>query len=194
MRSAVRTFAAALLAAWFMPAAAQSLERPLILAASPGAGAQTVGSIVLLVAPVGGDKHIGFIVNRPSEVPLGKLFPNLPASQETGEPLYIGGPLEMEVVFALVQRPLSPGGNSLQVMPGLYAAYEPAVVDRIIDSDPQHARFFAGFMAWRPGELQDEVDAGAWIVLEADANVVMGEPERLWEELVQRWQHHSQSI
>ena len=150
MKSALRAFAAALFAAWFLPVAAQSLEQPVVLAASPGGAAQAVGSIVLFVAPVGGGRHVGFIVNRPSDVPLGKLFPN----PKTGEPVYIGGPLDMEVVFALVQRKLSPGENSLELMPGLYAAYEAPVVARIIESDPQHARFFAGFVAWRPGELR----------------------------------------
>jgi len=194
MRSALRAFAAALFATWLLPVAAQTLDEPVMLAASPGAGAEAVGSIVLFVAPVAGGGHVGFIVNRPSELTLGKLYPEHAASQKIGEPLYIGGPLEMQAVFALVQRQVTPGGHSLEVMPGLYAAYEAAVVDRIIESDPQHARFFAGFMAWRPGELQDEVDAGAWIVLEADADVVTGNPEGLWEQLVLRWQQHRQPI
>lgn len=194
MKYIVRAFAAALVAAWLVSVAAQSLDQPLILVARPGAGAQAVGSVVLVVAPVTGGQHVGFVVNRPSEVTLGKLFPDHPASRKIVDPVYVGGPLQREVIFALVQRRQSPAGKSLQVMPGLYAAYEAAVVDRVIESEPQHARFFAGFVAWRPGELQNEIDSGAWLVLEADASVAMRKPDGLWEELVHRWQQHSNAI
>lgn len=54
-------------------------------------------------------------------------------------------------------------------MPGLYATFEAEVVDNIIESDAQHARFVAGLVAWRPGELEAEIDLGAWLVLEPDA-------------------------
>lgn len=46
--------------------------------------------------------------------------------------------------------------------------------------------FFAGLVVWRAGELAKEVKAGAWYVLEPNADVAMRRPEGLWEELVQR--------
>jgi putative AlgH/UPF0301 family transcriptional regulator len=194
MKSAVRVFAAALLAAWLLPVAAQSLDEPVIVVATPGAGAQAVGAIVLVVAPVGDGQHVGFAVNQPSDVTLGKLFPGHPPSRKVVDPVYLGGPVRPELIFALVERRESPGGNSLQMMPGLYAAYETAVVDRVIESDPQHARFVAGLVAWRPGELQKEVDLGVWLVLEADPALVMRKPDALWDELVLRWEQRRNSV
>jgi putative transcriptional regulator len=194
MKSAVRAFALALLAAWLFPAAAANLDEALILVARPEVGDQVFAHTVLIVVPAGHGQHAGFIVNRPSSVSLGKVFPGYAPSQKLVDPIYMGGPVEPGLVFALVQRQASPGGNSFEAMPGLYVAYESAVLDRIIKSDPQHARFVAGMVTWRSGELQSEIDLGAWIVLEADAELIMRKADGLWDELVRRWQQRSNSI
>jgi putative transcriptional regulator len=99
-----------------------------------------------------------------------------------------------QLIFALVERPDSPGAHAVALMPGLFAAFDAAEVDRIIESEPDHARFVAGLVAWRPGELRAEIDAGAWYVLTADAALVMRKPEGLWEELVRRSQQADNAI
>jgi putative AlgH/UPF0301 family transcriptional regulator len=71
----MRAFLAALLAFSLFPAAAGDLGKPLILVAKPELHHQLFGSSVLVVAPLGGDQHVGFIVNRPTDATLGKLFP-----------------------------------------------------------------------------------------------------------------------
>ena len=66
--------------------------------------------------------------------------------------------------------------------------------DRIIKSDPQHARCVAGMVTWRSGDLQSEIDLDTWIVLEPDAELIMRKADGLWDELVRRWQQRSNSI
>ncbi len=184
-----------LLFAFSIPlAGAADVDRPIVLVAKPDLRDPLYGSAVLVVAPVGAGQHVGFIVNRPLEVTLGTLFPDDAASQKIVDPVYLGGPVGSELIFALVQRKQSPGGNSFEVMPGVYAAFESAVVDQIIQSDPQHARFVAGLVAWRPGELEAEIDLGAWLVLEPDAGIVTRKPEGLWEELVRLSQRRRNTI
>jgi putative transcriptional regulator len=182
----MRAFLAALLTSWLLPAAAADLGKPLMLVAKPELRDQLFGASVLVVAPVGGDQHVGFIVNRPTSATLGKLFPEHAPSQKVVDPVHLGGPLESGLIFALVQRPSNPGGNSFEIMPGLYAAFEAEVIDRIIESEPERAKFMAGFVAWRPGELRDEVELGAWHVVDPEPSVVMRGSEGLWEELVHR--------
>ena len=72
------------------------------------------------------------------------------------------------------------------MMPGLFAAHEAAVVDQIIETHPQDARFLAGVVIWRPGELKHEIEIGAWQLMDADPEVAMRDPRGLWEDLVQR--------
>src|SRR5258706_13119881 len=115
------------------------------------------GSTVVIVRPLGESRHIGFIVNKPTSVTLGKLFPKHPPSQKVADPVYLGGPMGPEVVFAMVKGRQSPGGRSLQLTPGLYVAFDSSIVDRIIKSQPTAARFFAGMVRWHPGGPSKEL-------------------------------------
>jgi len=182
----MRSLVLAVMLSWSALLHAAGPSQPHILVAKPELRDNLYGSSILVVKPIGGDQHVGFIVNRPTGVALGKVFPEHGPSQKIVDPLYLGGPIEAQAIFALVQRPDGPGGNSLEVLPGLYAAFEAPVVDRIIESEAGHARFVAGLVLWRPGELADEIERGAWYVLEPDAATAMRKPEGLWEELVRR--------
>lgn len=161
-------------------------RKPAILVAKPELRDPLYGASVLVVTPLGGGQHVGFIVNQPTDFTLAKLFPEHAASHKVVEPIYLGGPVASGAIFALVRSPSSPGGNSFEIMPGLFAAYEAVVVDRVIESHAEQARFVAGLVAWRAGELEAEIGLGAWLVLNPDPSLVLRTPEGLWEELVRR--------
>jgi len=153
------------------------------------------GSTILVVVPVGGDQHVGFIVNRPTNVTLGELFPDDGPSQKVVDPVHLGGPLNSQVLFALVERSQSPGGKSFELMPGLYAAVDEETVDSIIRSESDHARFVAGLVVWRAGELRAEIEKGAWYVLAPDPRLALRKPSQgLWEELVRVSKMRANSI
>jgi putative transcriptional regulator len=149
---------------------------------------------VLIARPMGNDQHVGVIINRPTRMTLGQLFPDHKPSQKVADPVFLGGPSNASVIFALVRRPASPGGKSLRLLPDLYMAFETATVDHIIENDPAHARFVAGLVAWQPGELREELRRGAWHVLEADPALIMRKPEGMWEDLVRRAEIRAQGI
>ena len=183
-RNAIKYFLFAVLMAATMFARAEDLTKAVVLVAKPELRDPLYGATVLVVVPLGTDQHVGFIVNRPTDVALGKLFPSDGPAQKVIDPVYLGGPVGTEYIFALVQRADSPGAKSIELMPGLYAAVDRSTVDRIIRSESDHARFVAGFVAWRPGELRHEIELGAWYVLEPDAALALRKPDGLWEELV----------
>jgi putative AlgH/UPF0301 family transcriptional regulator len=74
--------------AWLLAAA---LLAALLVHSTPAAAAEPTGAVilvakrqltdpfyrhtVLLARPIGGDQHIGFILNRPSKLTLGEVFP-----------------------------------------------------------------------------------------------------------------------
>jgi putative transcriptional regulator len=48
-------------------------------------------------------------------------------------------------------------------------------------------RVFAGYAGWGPGQLQAEIDEGAWYVVAAEpADAFAPEPERLWPAVLRR--------
>ena len=61
------------------------------------------GSSVLLSRPIGEERHVGFIVNKPTNLTLGKLFPKHIPSQKVVDPVYLGGPTGPEIIFAMVK-------------------------------------------------------------------------------------------
>ena len=115
----MRTLLFTLLLGWSALAPAADLTEPVILVAKPELRGTPYAATILVVTPVGGGQHLGFIVNRPTEVTLGRLFPEHGPSQKVAEPVYLGGPLDARSIIALVRRPDSPGGKSLEVVQGL---------------------------------------------------------------------------
>jgi putative transcriptional regulator len=185
MRYAV-TALAVLLLSWASLAASQELSGPLVLVAAPELRDPIYGRSVLVVKPFGREQHLGFIVNRPTDLTLGKIFPEHEPSRKVADPVFLGGPVDATAIFALVERQDNPGGNSIEIMPGLFAAHDAKVVDTIIEANPDNARFLAGLVIWRPGELRRELDMGAWQTMDADPHVAVRDPQGLWEDLVQR--------
>jgi putative transcriptional regulator len=153
------------------------------------------GSTVLLARPLDAGRHVGVIVNKPTQMRLGALFPNHEPSRKIADPVFLGGPMGSEVIFALVQRKDSPGNRSLQIAPGLYLATDSSVVDRIIESEPTQARFFAGVVVWQTGELREELRRGMWFVQEPRSEVVLRKStEGMWEEMVNRLERAAKMI
>jgi putative transcriptional regulator len=192
MKAFLLAIAAAL--AWTAPAAALDLSESVVLVAKRQLRDKLYGATILVAKPIGNDQHIGFIVNRPTKVTLGQLFPRHGPSQKVPDPVYLGGPISRESIFALVQTRKHPGGRSVQIMPGVFAVFDAKVVDEVIEHDAAKARFLAGLVGWRAGELRDEVKRGAWFVLDADPKLVLRRPEGLWEELVRRAEQRANSI
>jgi putative transcriptional regulator len=170
-------------------------EDPIILIAKRQLQDKLYGSTILIARPIGADRHVGFIVNKPTQMTLGKLFPTHEPSKKVADPVFLGGPVSTEVIFALVQGRESPGGRSIKILDDLYLAIESEVVDQVIEKQPAHARFFAGMVLWKPGELADEVRKGLWYVNDARADIVLRKStEGMWEELLGRSERKANAI
>jgi putative transcriptional regulator len=187
-RNVLPIVAAFFLACFAGLAQAADLSRTVILVAKPELRADPIfGSAILVVTSIGGEQHAGFIVNHPTSVTLGSVFPEDGPAQKVVNPIYVGGPVDSEVIFALVQGGEGPGKGSIQLMPGVFAALNSQAVDRAIAADPERTRFLAGLVVWKPGELRDEIKQGLWYVLEADPALILpASTEGLWEELARR--------
>jgi putative AlgH/UPF0301 family transcriptional regulator len=69
------------------------------------------------------------------------------------------------------------------------------VVDSVIEKQAAQARFFAGMVLWRPGELNEELKRGLWYVLDAKSDLALRKStEGMWEELVGRSERKANSI
>ena len=162
---------------------AQPAERPLLLAASPDLQG-LYGGTVLIAVPVG-DEYFGFIVNRATDVKLAKLFPEHPPSAKVVDPVYFGGPVMADALFAVVRR-AGDADRSVRLFGDVFLVSGAGAVDEVIERTPNDARYFAGFVGWRPGELAKEIEAGYWYVTDADAELFFRDNRELWQDLVER--------
>jgi hypothetical protein len=92
----------------------------------------------------------------------------------------------VDSLFAVVRR--DPGESSLRLLDGLFVTSTAEAVDRVIEQTPNDARYFAGFVGWKPGELAREIAAGYWYVGDADPALVFShDTDAMWEKLVERF-------
>jgi putative transcriptional regulator len=142
---------------------------------------------VLIAAPAPNGGHVGVILNRPTRRTLGSLFPEHEPSRKVVDPVYYGGPFSRGALVALVKTDATPGSGSVPIMKQLYMAFRANTIDHVIEATPNEARYYVGYVGWRPGELRREIDKGLWSVIDADVDVVFRkDTEGLWEELLQQ--------
>lgn len=56
-------------------------------------------------------------------------------------------------------------------------------------------RVFAGYAGWGPGQLEDEIEEGAWIVTDSrDDDLVSPQPETLWREVLRRQENDARFL
>jgi putative transcriptional regulator len=179
--------AIAMLLACFSPARAADPNGALMLVATPEFSDPIYGAAVLVAWPIGDGKFLGFIINKPTTVSVAEAFPEHAASQKVKDPIFLGGPDGVNAVFALVQSTSSPGRGSMQLSRDLFIVLAGETVDQVIEHAPEHARFLVGSVLWQSGELESEIEHGAWYVEPPDTGLMMRkETGNLWVELVQR--------
>ncbi len=173
------------------PAAAQApvpntaADDTVFLVAVPGLRDPEYRHAVLIAAPTANGGHIGVIINRPTRQSLSSLFPQHEPSKKVIEPVFFGGPFSTSALVAVVRGDKSPGTGSLPMMSNLYLAINVNTIDKIIEERPNEARYYIGYVGWRPGELRVEIDHGLWYVLNPDASIVFRkDTDGLWEELL----------
>jgi putative transcriptional regulator len=142
---------------------------------------------VLIAAPLPNGGHVGVIINRPTDRPLISLFPEHEPSRKVIDPVHYGGPFSRGALVALVKSDAAPGNGAVPVLKSLYLAFGATTIDRIIEQNPNEARYYVGFVGWRPGELKSELERGFWSVTPVDREAVFrksGDMEGLWGELI----------
>jgi putative transcriptional regulator len=168
-------------------ARAQLQEDAMLLVAHPAFRDLEYRQTVLLAAPAPNGGHVGVILNRPTKRSLGSLFPEHEPSKKVVDPVYYGGPFSRGALVALVRADDAPGGGSVLLMDHLYLAFRANTIDHVIETTPNEARYFVGYVGWRPGELKSEIDRGLWSVMNADVDTIFRkDTDSLWEELLQQ--------
>jgi len=143
---------------------------------------------VVLLIDYGRDGAMGLVINRPSEVKLATVFPDIKELKKRKDTIYVGGPVAANRMLLLVGTPQVPEASQ-EVTQNVYLSSSWKVLERLLKNAAKDERFrvFAGYAGWAPNQLDFEKDRGDWHVLKADAKAVFNKkPLEIWQELILR--------
>jgi putative transcriptional regulator len=148
-----------------------------LLVAHPSMEDPNFRHTVVLIVEHGPEGTLGFVLNRPTDIPLSQALPDLAALKGTDYHLFIGGPVAPNRMTMLV-RMTEPFIDMRPVFDGVYMGGTPAILERLITQpEPTEAfRVFAGMAGWAPGQLAFEIGQGAWATLPPDATGIFDNP------------------
>lgn len=139
---------------------------------------------VVLVGEHNAEGALGVVLNRPLDVSVADGIPPLAALVEPDEPLFQGGPVQPDQPVLLAEF-ASPGLADLPVFGAI--GFLTGSVPSDVRPDVVRARVFAGYSGWGPGQLEAELDEGAWIIEKAtEDDVFTRSPETLWSRVLRR--------
>jgi putative transcriptional regulator len=185
-RAFLRGASCALLLAALLPdVLAQDDGRGVFLVARPDMPDPNFSETVVLVTRRANSEAIGVIVNRPLARSLAQVLPGESFRRFT-EPVHSGGPVATNALFALFLADRAPG-PAVTMVPGVHLALDPDTIDALLRSPPAKIRFFSGYSGWGPGQLDNEIARGDWLVLDADAeSAFRADSSKLWQDLLRR--------
>ena len=130
------------------------------------------GSIVVVMNNLG-PAPVGIILNRPMPVTVSHLFPKLKHLQQLHDKVYFGGPVEFGTVWYLFRAKTAPA-SAIQVCDEVYVSSDDKLLRKLLDRPNPMAglRIFVGHAGWAPGQLQAEIEGGAWRPQRADADSI----------------------
>lgn len=166
------------------------LEAPCLLVASPELADPNFKRSVILLCQHSREGSLGFIINRPLEVVLGKLLEDCSGLDGlTEQPVYMGGPVQVNS-GTIIYNGEGEHDESVHLGGGLYMTGSLEKLKRMCDesqSGPRFCRFFLGYAGWGQGQLEWEIRNHSWFCAPIDVQTVIGTPpDQLWDATMHR--------
>jgi putative transcriptional regulator len=135
------------------------------------------------------DGALGVVINRPTDERLIEPLDRWADLQGTPASIFLGGPVEPDalIALALANQPVDEPTDELSPVSGRVASADLTADPALVAGFVHSVRIFRGYAGWGPGQLEGEIDAGAWLVLDAEpADVFAADPAGLWRDVLRR--------
>jgi putative transcriptional regulator len=159
-----------------------------LLIAEPMLGDPNFDRSVVLMIEHNDDGALGVVLNRPTDLEVDAVLSEWADLAAAPPVLYMGGPVEQNGVLALGRR-----RDPHAEVPGWTRVLgDVGTVDLHLEPDEVGAsldgiRFFAGYSGWGGGQLEAELDEGAWLVVPAVSDDVFApDPDTMWRSVLRR--------
>jgi putative transcriptional regulator len=140
---------------------------------------------VVLIVEHTEEGALGLVLNRPSETSVGQAVPQLDELLDAEEPLFVGGPVQPSAVMVLAEFE-DPGDAALLAF-GDVGVLGSGSSPEELNVGVRTGRAFVGHAGWGPGQLDDEIERGDWILETAALDdAFCSEPQQLWSDVLIR--------
>ncbi len=177
---------------------ADSEIRGRLLIASPVLGDPNFHRTVVFMIEHTAAGALGVVLNRPTEHAVSEAIPGWEGMAAEPGVVFSGGPVEADRILGLGRSKPRANGAAEAATEGLAdgvwtpaqgrigmvdLSQDPADVERRVDL----LRFFSGYAGWGAGQLEGELQEGAWFVFEAtEADPLTPQPDDLWQQVFRR--------
>ena len=160
-----------------------------MLVAAPTLTDPNFSRTVVLVLEHNEQGALGVVLNRPSGLSVVEILADWAELASPPSQVFHGGPVSPESALALVRTDRAEviGVRQLPHEVGILDLDTPAelVADAVTD-----LRVFAGYAGWGDGQLEGEIDEGAWFVVDTlPEDVFTADPQDLWRRVLRRQPH-----
>src|SRR5215472_5975807 len=141
---------------------------------------------VILLVHFDGQDVVGLILNRRTDVALSRVLEGLQGAKDRSDQAYLGGPVEIPTVFALLQSPAKIEGGE-PVFSGVHLISTRTLLEQTLAArpDPQVFHVYLGYAGWKNDQLRKEVGLGAWFIFPAETGAVFNsDPGSLWLRMI----------
>ena len=143
---------------------------------------------VVLIVEHNDEGAMGVIVNRPSSITVANALSEHFQLPETGQVVYIGGPVHPQDLIVLHDRDdLDPEDSP--VVTGAHVGRNAEVFEQVMQMASEEDldlrfRIYCGCAGWGPGQLEGEIARGDWFSVPASADVLFADdPMNVWDEV-----------
>jgi putative transcriptional regulator len=144
-------------------------------------------SVVLLVH-YAEDGTVGLMINRQTKLPVSRVLHDLKGSNNYSDPVYVGGPVQIEAVQALLQSRAGPH-DATHLFGTVYLVSTKAELEKALAAGKasKDLRIYLGYCGWSPGQLENEVNRGGWYIFDGSQELVFdSNPSTLWSRMIAR--------
>jgi putative transcriptional regulator len=155
-----------------------------LLIASPALVDPNFARSVVLITEHGAEGAMGVVLNRPSEIEVATVAPELGPIVE-GEPVFIGGPVQPQALVVLAEFIDVEAAAWIVAADVGFVAAEAEYGD--LSEVIRRGRVYAGYSGWGAGQLEVELAEEAWIVEPPmPAELFPDDPLALWQDVLAR--------